>query len=243
MAKEFKVEAQGLDKNPLRANGDYGVVEFGEMNAEELLGLLQEVLTIEEPDYSSGDDLCQPNVLIDNPGKGLTPENLSFSLGDGELFLYDTINDISFTVSPFEAVSLASGHKTSKEMLEEKGESEPAEPVVEQAAPQPPPQHRPMAPTKAGPLKTFAKVVGAFILTIGICMFLGGVKGAGFLVCIIGAVPIWWGMKGGTKPMSEEDKAGGDAMIREMKNEMKREEWEDQQEEADSGDDGGGDFE
>ncbi len=247
MTQEFTVVTQGLTSTPLSANGSYDVLDWGEMSAEELMNFFQEILTVEELDYSTDEDLCQPNVMVDNPGKGLTSDNVSFYLDDGQLFLFDSINDINVSVSAFEAVSLCSGHMSSKDLESE--EEPPADsnatPMGQPVPPQPPPFAQPMQQppvnAKPGCAKVSARVIGIFILVIGALAMLGGEPGGGLMFMFIGIIPAAWGFTKSKYTRTDADMAANDAAMTGMMHNHMSNYDDDYNDSSDY--DGGGDFE
>lgn len=240
MAQNLLVETQGIDKAEFKANGQYDTVEWGEMTADELLTFLQRVASLTELDYSGEEDYCAPNVLVENPEIGLTGENLSFTLSDGELLFVDVSNDLQCTVTASEAVALATGEKSGAELVggkapeDRSASSAAAGPMGEASAAMP---DTAKAKKGRGPMKKIALFIGSAIILLGLLAILGGEPGGGLFFVIIGALPAIYGFKKpSAKPVDQET---ADSVIRAQKFVRKLDENDDEEEDDDYGDDDG----
>jgi len=101
--EKLSVSTQGISQDLSLANGDYDSIERGSMSREQLVSFLQEIMKIAEPDYDSGEDLCPPSVYIEQGDR-----SVGLFLNEGALCEIET----TASVTPFEAVMIATGEKS-----------------------------------------------------------------------------------------------------------------------------------
>ncbi len=129
MSQNLYVVTQGINQNPFMANGSYDELHWGNMTPDQLLDFLKQVQSLVPPNYDSGEDLCPPNVMVRNEALRLDFANLNFALNGPALLFMDVENSYECLVTPFEAVSLATGQKA------------PGDLVAEKTSQAPPPRH------------------------------------------------------------------------------------------------------
>jgi len=164
MVDRLKVTTQGVDLDLTEANGDYDSIERGEMSPDALADLIKKVLSLGEPNYSSGEDLCPPNVLVESAAG-----DVGFHVNDG--VLYETNEEAQ--VTPFEAVMIATGEKSVSQITSGKGA-----PVSAPAPQRPvngPAPSAPAAPVKRNPFVAFTRWIMAFVVALAI--FVVGLSG------------------------------------------------------------------
>lgn len=166
MTDRLKVTTQGVNLDLTNANGDYDSIERGEMSPDGLMDIIKKVLDLGEPDYSSGEDLCPPNILVES-----TAGDVGFHVSDGKLF--ETNEEVE--VSPFEAVMIATGEKSIGEVAQGKTASSSGTPAAPQAPPAQAAAPPPPEPAKRNPLVAFLRWVLGFILAA--IVFLFGIAG------------------------------------------------------------------
>jgi len=164
MVDRLKVTTQGVDLDLTEADGDYDSIERGEVSPDALSDLLKKVLSLGEPDYSSGEDLCPPAILVESAAG-----DVGFHVSDG--VLYATSEEAE--VTPFEAVMIATGEKSASQVAS----SKPAAAVTPapQAPPSRPASSAPAVPVKRNPFVAFIRWIVAFV--VGAVMFVVGLSG------------------------------------------------------------------
>jgi len=164
MVDRLKVTTQGVNLDLTEANGDYDSIERGEMSPDALADLIKKVLSSGEPDYSSGEDLCPPNVLVESAAG-----DVGFHVSDGAL--YETNEEVQ--VTPFEAVMIATGEKSVSQIASGKPASSAA--PTPQSAVSTPASSAPAAPVKRNPFVAFIRWIVAFVVAATI--FVVGLAG------------------------------------------------------------------
>ena len=130
MPDELSVSTQGLSEDLTEANGQFDEVDRGTMTPEELTNLLTRVLSVQEPDYSSGEDLCGPEVHVES-----SAGQYGFYLSEGRLHE----NENQCVVTPFEAVMLAMGQRSASATAGQQGPAAAPGVAPQPAAPSPAP--------------------------------------------------------------------------------------------------------
>ncbi len=202
MQNKLMVKTHGIDQNILKANGSYEPIDWGNLSPDELLNLLQNVKDLSPFEDSETQDICAPNVMVENRLLNLRFENLGFALIDDQLCFMDVDKDIQCEITPFEAVSLATGQIDAYQIKEKKTEeiqktninSQPPSEIREnttidnEANLKTQPLRR-----KRGALKIIALIIGIFIISIGAFGAILGEVAGGVIIMVFGALPALYG--------------------------------------------------
>lgn len=133
MSKTITVSTQGINETITDTNGDFDMVEKGEMTSDEFVDFTRKASQLKIPGPKEDDgDYCPPHIITNNPSG-----TVCFLMDGGKIECIE----VEDYVDPFEAAMLAEGKKNPEVMKLEKSEKARPENSHQPQANQQPVQH------------------------------------------------------------------------------------------------------